>query len=150
MDKKINHQFFFPQPPEAVWEYLTNSDLMELWLMKNDFQPILGHDFQFRTKPIPSMEFDGICYCRVLEIIPFKKLSYSWKLGPGDGVTTVDSLVVWTLKAKDNGTELLLEHSGFAQTANLSLFNGMNEGWLKNIQKIADQLNAATHGTTNP
>jgi uncharacterized protein YndB with AHSA1/START domain len=149
MTKSIKHQFFFPHPPETVWEYLTKPELMELWLMRNDFQPIVGFDFQFRTNPIPGLHFDGICYCKVLEIVPFKKLSYSWKSGPGEGEITLDSVVVWKLEPKDKGTELFLEHSGFAKKENLNLYNGLADGWLKNIQKIADRLNAAQHGNTN-
>jgi uncharacterized protein YndB with AHSA1/START domain len=149
MTTNINHQIFFPHPPEAVWEYLTNAELMELWLMKNDFQPITGHDFQFRTNPVPSLDFDGIVYCKVLEIVPFKKLSYSWRLGPGDGTINIDSVVVWKLQPKDKGTELFLEHGNFAIMKNLAIFNSMNEGWLKNIHKIADRLKAAEHGAIN-
>lgn len=149
MTKSIQHQFFFSQPPEMVWEYLTQSELMELWLMKNNFQPIVGFDFQFRTNPIPGLDFDGVCYCKVLEIIPFKKLSYSWKSGPGEAGIALDSVVVWKLEARDKGTALLLEHSGFAETENLNLYNGLNDGWLKNIKKIADHLNASVHGNTN-
>ncbi|MDB5017279.1 MAG: hypothetical protein JWQ84_2111 [Mucilaginibacter sp.] len=149
MKKSIEHQFFFPHPPEAVWEYLTKPELMEQWLMKNDFQPIVGVDFQFRTNPIPGLDFDGIFYCKVLEIVPFKKLSYSWKSGPGEGEITLDSVVVWKLQPTDKGTELFLEHSGFAKKENLNFYNGLTDGWLKNIHKIADRLNAAKHGTTN-
>jgi uncharacterized protein YndB with AHSA1/START domain len=149
MTKSINHQFFFPHSPQAVWEYLTNPELMELWLMKSNFQPVMGHDFQFRTKPVPDLNFDGVCHCKVLEIVPFKRLSYSWKCGPGDGTLNIDSVVIWKLQPKDKGTELFLEHSNFAIMENLGLFNAMNEGWLKNIHKIAERLNNAQHGTTN-
>jgi len=149
MAASIKHQLFFPHPPEAVWEYLTNAGLMELWLMKNDFQPIIGHDFQFRAKPIPSLDWDGILYCKVLEIVPFKRLSYSWKLGPGDGTINLDSVVRWELQPKDKGTELLLHHGDFAILKNIGIFNAMNKGWLENMHKIAEHLNAAGHGTTN-
>jgi uncharacterized protein YndB with AHSA1/START domain len=149
MTKIIKHQFSFPHPPEMVWEYLTKPELMELWLMKNDFQPILGLDFQFRTNPIPSLDFDGVCHCRVLEIIPFKKLSYSWKCGPGGGKISLDSVVVWKLEQTEKGTELFLEHSGFAKKENLAFYNGMTDGWVKNIQKMTNHLNIAQHGTTN-
>jgi uncharacterized protein YndB with AHSA1/START domain len=148
MTKIIKHQFFFPHPKEMVWEYLTKSDLLEQWLMKNNFKPIEGHDFQFRTNPIPSLDFDGICYCKVLEIIPFEKLSYSWKGGPGKGQITLDSVVVWKLVPRDNGTELFLEHSGFGKEENLNFYKGMMDGWAKNVQKIMNLLNAAPHGTT--
>jgi uncharacterized protein YndB with AHSA1/START domain len=148
MTASIKHQLFFPHPPKTVWEYLINAELMELWLMKNNFQPVVGHDFQFRTNPIPSLDFDGIVYCTVLEIVPFKKLSYSWKLGPGNGVINTDSVVKWELQATDKGTELILDHGGFEVMENLSLFNAMNKGWLDNMHKIAERLNAAKHDTT--
>ena len=32
----------FPHPPEKVWRALTESSLIEQWLMKNDFQPVVG------------------------------------------------------------------------------------------------------------
>ena len=146
MSKIIKHQFFFPHPAETVWEYLTKPELLELWLMKNNFQPMVGVDFQLRTNPIPGLDFDGIFYCRVLEIVPFKKLSYSWKSGPGDGKITLDSVVVWKLKPTDKGTELFLEHSGFDKKENLNFYNGLTDGWLEKLNKIAELLNAGQHG----
>jgi uncharacterized protein YndB with AHSA1/START domain len=149
MTKVIKQQFFFPHPKETVWEYLTNAELLEQWLMKNDFQPIVGFDFQFRTGPIPSLDFDGIVYCKVLEIIPFKRLSYSWKSGPGKGEITLESVVIWRLEPKDNGTELFLEHSGFAKKENLDIYNGFMHGWVEKLHNIAKLLNAVPHGNTN-
>jgi uncharacterized protein YndB with AHSA1/START domain len=149
MAASIKHQLFFPHPPRAVWEYLTNSDLMELWLMKNDFKPIVGHEFQFRTNPHPDVNFGGIFYCKVLEIVPLEKLSYSWSCGPGDGSITIDSVVNWQLQPKDNGTLLLLDHNDFSVMENLALFNSMIDGWLRNMHNIAELLNTAKHGTTN-
>jgi uncharacterized protein YndB with AHSA1/START domain len=147
MTKRIQHKFYYPHPPEVVWEYLTKAELIEQWLMENDFQPIVGHDFQFRTKPMPNFNFNGIVYCKVLEIVPFKKLSYSWKGGPGDGKITLDSVVEWKLQLKDNGTELFLDHSGFMESVNI--YSLMNEGWLKNMQKISELINTAKHGNSN-
>lgn len=143
MKRMIKHQFNFPHPPEVVWEYLTKSELMALWLMKNDFQPVVGHEFQFRTGPIASLDFDGIVYCRVLEIVPFKKLSYSWASGPGEGKITLDSEVVWKLEPRDNGTDLYLEHSGFSKDENLDLYNGLAHGWIGKLEKINNLLTAA-------
>src|SRR5262249_21003301 len=37
-----------PPPPEKVWRALTQGALIEEWLMKNDFQPVVGHKFNFR------------------------------------------------------------------------------------------------------
>ena len=146
MTKQIKHTYFYQHPPQVVWDYLTKPELLQQWLMKNDFAPILGRDFTFNTNPIPAMDFDGIAYCKVVEIVPFKKLSYTWKGGPGEGKITLDSLVVWTLTATENGTELLLEHTGFKE-ANFNIFNGMNGGWLKNIQKIDKLITDSQNGT---
>ena len=147
MGSIIKHQFFYPNPPGDVWEYLTKPELIALWLMKNDFQPILGHEFKFTIHPMPDLDFDGIFYCKVLEITPLKSLSYSWKFGPGNG-TLFDSVVEWTLTEKDNGTELQLVHRTFKDSGIPNLFNLLDDGWLKNVQKINKLLNATSNGTT--
>ncbi|HVW59576.1 MAG TPA: SRPBCC domain-containing protein [Puia sp.] len=146
MAKDIRHTLFFSHPPEIVWEYLTTAELMAQWLMPNDFLPIVGHDFQFRSKPKIEIGFDGISYCKVLEVLPFKKLSYSWKAGPGNGRITLDSIVVWTLSPKDDGTELSLVHSGFKEVENMVIYPLMNDGWLIHMKRIAELINAAKHG----
>ena len=148
MTKTIRHQFFFAHPPEVVWDYLTKAELIAQWLMENDFLPVMGHDFQFRTRPMPGFNFDGIVYCKVVEIVPFKKLSYSWKGGPGEGRITLDSLVEWSLQPAENGTELLLVHSGFKE-ADFNMYSIMNDGWLRNIHKIDARLNTMKDGPTN-
>lgn len=143
MEKIIKHQYFFSHSPEKVWEYLTRSELMELWLMKNTFQPIVGTDFMFMTGPVASLDFDGNIYCTVLEIEPYTTLSYSWRSGPGEGKITLDSKVVWKLVATEKGTEVYLEHSGFDKEENLGIYNGLNDGWLKKFEKIENLINAA-------
>jgi len=84
----------------------------------------------------------------VLEIVPHQRLSYSWKSGPGNGKIELDSIVVWKLIPKDNGTELLLEHTGISGFDHSGMFSAMNDGWFKNIQKIAEFLKATDHETT--
>ena len=148
MTESIHHKFFFPHPPGVVWEYLTSAELISQWLMENDFVPIIGHDFQFRTAPMPGFNFDGIVYCKVLEIVPFQKLSYSWKGGPGNGRITLDSIVEWTLQANQNGTELTLVHSGFKE-ADFTMYSIMNDGWVNNVQKIIKHLNVKNNATAN-
>lgn len=147
MAKMIQHQFFYPHPPELVWEYMTTAELIAQWMMKNDFKPEVGHKFQFTAKPMPEMDFDGNIYCQVLELTPFKKLSYSWKFGPGDGAPQTESIVHWTLTAKENGTELLLQHRDFKGLNFSAMFDSMNKGWQVLMEKILQTINAATDGT---
>ena len=148
MQQEIRNEWFYEQSPNKVWEYLTQAELIALWLMPNDFKPIPGHEFQFRTKPIPGLDLDGIFHCSVLEIIPFQKLTYSWKGGPGNGVFTLDTVVEWTLEKYGNGTRLFLRQSGFKEI-NLSIFTAMTDGWQKNIQKMVNYLNTKDNDSTD-
>jgi uncharacterized protein YndB with AHSA1/START domain len=140
MNNIIEYTWFFHQPPETVWKYLTHSKLMAQWLMENDFQPVVGHHFMFRAQPYPPIGFDGNVFCQVLDIIPEKKLSYSWKFGPKPGEILVDSVVTWTLVSKNQGTELKLEHRGFTGTKDMPAYHIMNEGWKKNIEERMKKL----------
>ena len=53
------------EPPTEVWRALTEPKLLAQWLMENDIQPIVGHKFNFRAKPMG--DWDGIVYCEILE-----------------------------------------------------------------------------------
>ena len=65
-----------PHPPERIWRALTQGPLIKEWLMDNDFQPVMGHAFCFRSTPVPN--WNGVIDCEVLVVEPNKKLSYSW------------------------------------------------------------------------
>jgi uncharacterized protein YndB with AHSA1/START domain len=143
MQRDIKHEWLFQQPVETVWEFLTTSELLAQWLMPNDFKPIVGHKFQFKTKPRVKFGFDGIVYCEVLDLVPYQKLSYSWKGGPGNGKINLDSVVIWTLRRKENGTELILEHKGFKGWGNYITYLVMNKGWNSGIKKKL--INLLTH-----
>jgi len=148
MNESIHHSIFFAHSPEMVWDYLTKPELIKLWLMESDFKPVKGAAFQFRTKPMPNYNFNGIVNCEVLEIIPKKKLVYTWKGGDNDGNISLDSIVTWTLIKKENGTELVLDHSGF-MGKEVSMFSIMNAGWLRNMQLINELIKKDAHAATN-
>jgi uncharacterized protein YndB with AHSA1/START domain len=135
MQRDLVIKWFFPHPPEKVWECLTDPELVNQWLMKNDFRPEVGHKFRFHTKPIPKMSFDGIVYCEVLEIIPNQKLVYTWKGGPEPGVVGLDTLLTWTLYPEANGTKMILEHTGFKGFKNFIASVFMEQGWKKGIAR---------------
>ncbi len=148
MKREIIHQWMYEQSPNEVWKYLTQSELIALWLMPNNFKAVVGHEFEFRTNPIPSLELSGIFYCQVLEIVPLKKLTYSWKGGSAPGITTLDTIVEWTLESSQNGTLLNLKHSGF-KDENYSILTAMTDGWLNNLQKMLNLLKNNNSGNTN-
>jgi cytochrome b561 len=72
-----------PHPPEKVWRALTQTALLEDWLMKNDFTPTLGAKFTFRTQPMPH--WNGVVECEVLAGEPHRRLSYSWNAAAAPG-----------------------------------------------------------------
>ena len=113
-----------PHPPEKIWRALTQGALIKEWLMDNDFQPVVGHKFNFRAPPMPK--WDGIIDSEVVVVEPNKKLSYTW------GSMGLESVVVWTLAPTKGGTLVRMEQSGFRpdQEAN---YQGANYGWQKFI-----------------
>ncbi|MBN9510283.1 MAG: SRPBCC domain-containing protein [Alphaproteobacteria bacterium] len=105
----------FPHPPERIWRALTQPRLIEEWLMKNDFQPVLGHRFDLRGDW-------GSVACKVLGIEPNRTLVYSWE---GNGLKSV---VTWTLVPSGAGTSLRMEQSGF-ETGQEQFYQGAQAGW---------------------
>ena len=84
-----------PFPPEKIWRALTQPHLIEEWLMKNDFMPVVGHRFNLQRSPQPDVNI--AVDCRVLEIEPHKTLSYSWD------AYGLESVVTWTLTRDAHG-----------------------------------------------
>ena len=109
--------------------------------MENNFKPILGHEFQFKTKAKAKLGFDGQIFCKVLEIENCRRLVYSWRGGPGNDSVTLDSIVTWTLEPKGEGTRLTLEHSGFKGLRNYLPYIIMNMGWQKIAKRFLNYLN---------
>ncbi len=112
----------FPHPPEKVWRALTESSLIEQWLMKNDFQPVAGHSFTLRADPTPN--WNGVVECQVVAVEPCKTLSYTW------GALGLGSVVTFTLTPTAAGTHVRMEQSGFRpdQEAN---YKGAQYRWQK-------------------
>jgi uncharacterized protein YndB with AHSA1/START domain len=88
--------------------------------MDNDFQPVVGHKFSFRSTPVPN--WDGVIHSEVLIVEPNEKLSYTW------ATLGLESLVSWTLAPTSTGTLLRMEHSGFASDQDAA-YKGATYGW---------------------
>jgi uncharacterized protein YndB with AHSA1/START domain len=128
-----------PHAPETVWKLLTTADLVGRWLMPNDFAPEVGRRFNFQTKPIG--DWDGVVHCEVLEIVPNRRLVYSWKGGsPANSKygSTLDSLVTWTLTPVAGGTRLRLVHAGFRSPDNDFAFDAMSSGWGRIVGRMEE------------
>jgi uncharacterized protein YndB with AHSA1/START domain len=102
-------------PPEKIWQALTQPHLIEEWLMKNDFKPVVGHRFDFRADW-------GAVECEVLEVEPNQTLSYTW------GDHDLKSVVTWTLTPTGTGTHLRMEQTGF-RPDQPRYYHGAKAGW---------------------
>ena len=104
-----------PHPPEKIWRALTQPQLIEEWLMKNDFMPVVGHRFDFRADW-------GAVGCQVLAVESNKTLSYTW------AAYGLESVVTWTLAPTSTGTLLRMEQSGFRRDQQQA-YQGAQFGW---------------------
>lgn len=127
-----------PHPPEKIWRVLTTSELISQWLMPNDFQPVVGQRFNFRTKPIGN--WDGTVDCEVLACEAPRLLRYSWAGGSDDNTeygSRLNSVVTWTLTPVEGGTRLHMEHDGFGP-GNAFAFEAMSGGWQRVAERISE------------
>jgi uncharacterized protein YndB with AHSA1/START domain len=115
-----------PHPPEKIWRALTQPQLIEEWLMKNDFKPVVGHGFNFRADW-------GAVDCRVQAVEPNKTLSYTW------AAYGLETVIIWTLTPTSTGTHLRMEQSGF-RPDHPQAYQGAKFGWQKFFASLEQVL----------
>ena len=119
----------FNAPVARVWKALTDVEEMRRWYFElKEFKPEVGFEFEF------IVEHEGMTYChlcKIIEVIPQKKLAYTWRYKGHEG----DSLVTFELFADGDKTRLKLTHEGletFPKTPSFARKNFM-EGWTQLI-----------------
>jgi uncharacterized protein YndB with AHSA1/START domain len=115
-----------PHPPERIWRALTRPHLIEEWLMKADFEPVVGHRFNFRADW-------GAVDCQVLAVEPNRTLSYTW------GDHDLKTVVTWTLTPTKTGTCLRMEQSGF-RADQPRYYQGARGGWPRFLARLEQVL----------
>ena len=92
--------------PERVWKAMTDKDEMKKWYFDlKEFKAVPGFEFEFEGGPDDRIY---IHQCRVIEVIPLKKLSYTWSYEGYQGTT----LVGFELFEEGQRTRLQLTHEG--------------------------------------
>jgi uncharacterized protein YndB with AHSA1/START domain len=127
----------YRHPRERVWAALTDPAALAEWLMPNDFAPVVGREFTFRTKPAPG--FDGVVHCRVLEMDPPERMVWSWNGGP------IETTLTFTLEElPDGGTRFQARQVGFhglrAQLTRLILQSGSRRIYGELLPAYLDKL----------
>ncbi len=96
----------FNAPVAKVWRALIDVEEMRQWYFDlKEFKPEVGFEFEF------VVEHEGNTYhhlCRVTEVIPQKKIAYTWRYKGEPG----DSLVTFELFDIGDKTRVTLSHTG--------------------------------------
>ncbi len=125
----------FAHPPEKLWRALTQPHLIAEWLMKNDFQPDVGHRFNL------TGEWGGVLDCEVLTVEPYETLSYTWNFNHEDAAFALKSVVTFTLTPAGTGTHLRMEQEGF-RSDQKQAFGGAKAGWQEfftNLEQVLER-----------
>jgi uncharacterized protein YndB with AHSA1/START domain len=125
-----------PHPPQKIWRALTQPHLIAEWLMKNDFEPAVGHRFNLRG------DWGGVLDCEVLAIEPNNMLSYTWNFTHEDAAYELKSVVTFTLTPTSTGTLLRMEQVGFRPDQKQA-HGGAKAGWqgfLANLEQVVARI----------
>ena len=129
-----------PHSLDKVWRALTQSPLLEDWLMANDFEAKVGHRFTFHMPPMEG--WNGVTDCEVLTVVPHEELSYTWNASGAEAATGIRTVVKWTLEPVDGGVRVRMEQSGFRPQDQRN-FMGAKYGWERNLgelERVAGRL----------
>lgn len=120
----------FPHSPEKLWRALTEGSLLAQWMMKNNFEPVVGHRFQFHSDP--TSEWKYVLDCKVLVVDPPLRLSYTWS----PSVDGPEMIVLLTLTPADGGTRLRMEQSGIPDERGKTRADYSWEKFLGDLDKV--------------
>jgi uncharacterized protein YndB with AHSA1/START domain len=96
----------FNAPATRVWEAITDKNAMKQWYFDlPEFKPQVGFEFTFEGG---DKDKSYVHHCRIVEVIPGKKLSYTWCYEGYEG----DSTVTFELFPEGDKTRLKLTHEG--------------------------------------
>lgn len=123
----------YEAPIQSVWKALTEKDAMQKWYFDfQEFRAEVGFEFRFWGGPAEDRQY--LHLCQISEVVPYKKISYSWRYDGYQG----DTLVSFELFEADNKTTLKLSHEVLeAFPEEVTDFNRSNfeEGWNWIIRK---------------
>ena len=90
-----------------VWKALTDKNEMKNWYFDlKEFKAEIGFKFHFTGGPSPDRQY--LHLCEIIEALPGKKLTYSWRYDGYPG----KSFVTFELFEQENKTLLKLTHKG--------------------------------------
>jgi uncharacterized protein YndB with AHSA1/START domain len=132
-ERAIVVERIIPHPIDKIWRALTQGPLIAEWLMQNDFEPVVGHRFNFRAQPVAG--WNGVTDSEVLAVEPPGRLVYSWNASGEQAADGLKSIVTWTLTVVDHGVLVRMEQSGFRPEDEIG-FKSMGGGWPRILGRL--------------
>ncbi len=104
--KPVMKEVVLNAPIVKVWKAITNKNDMKQWYFDLEtFRPEVGFEFQFYGE---AEEKQYLHLCQITEVIPGRRLAYSWRYEGNPG----NSLVTFELFPEGKNTKLRLTHEG--------------------------------------
>ncbi|UII19150.1 SRPBCC family protein [Fulvivirga ligni] len=134
MSETIVKEQTYNAPVERVWKAITDKDQMKQWYFDlAEFRPEVGFEFEFLGKGHKGESY--LHKCKIVEVIPLKKLKHTWTYENYEGV----SYVTFELLADGDQTTVRLTHEGlesFPQDNPDFAVESFNGGWTQLISTL--------------
>ena len=130
----IKKEVTFSNDIDTVWNAISQKEEIEQWFVNADFKPELGYQYTFTSKGEDCSVINGV----VKSATPYN-LAYTWVVQGTD----VETLVEWNLEKVEDGTKLVIEHTGISQyeeSMAMQLFDGFSKGWIKCVDDLTAYL----------
>jgi uncharacterized protein YndB with AHSA1/START domain len=140
----IEREVFIAAPPETVFRFLVNPELMTLWFgISHKLKAHLGGIFRV------EVSVGNVAYGTFTEVIPNRRVAFTWGWETADAAIAAlkpgTSLVEIDLEPKEEGTLLRLCHSRLPD--DLAAIHG--DRWSNYLVQLAAAAGAAAGEFTN-
>ena len=114
---------------------IDEKELQKWWVDVPTLEQKVGGtlEFKFLKENSERLQKDYVVKGKILEIIPNKKLVYTWN--PVDEPELAGSVVTWTLQGDSNQTKVIVIHSGLE---NCKSYDLLVEGWSYFISRLGN------------
>lgn len=141
---------FIRATPAQVYDAFVRPELLARWQCPRGMTSEVTADVRVGgSYRITMRARDGACYVavgRYVALEPARRISYSWAWEGGGPIPAgMETLVVVELTARNGGTDLRMQHSGFPSAA---VRDSHAQGWASVLNKLNDLLDPkGTAGT---
>mgnify|MGYP001792140161 CR=1 FL=1 len=132
-DAVLEKTIYLKATPATVWDYLTDPEKLAIWIHKPKSSLVAGDYEVFGTE-----SGDRQMWGKVLVADPFKRLEYTFEIGPMSGQS---STVKWALDEAPGGTKLSLRHEGLPRGQEaFGLTLALDKGWDDHLARMRTSL----------